>query len=209
MNEMIESECYKLIMKSINASKVVGLGSGRALARFINSQLNQNDHSNIVFIVASNSTKQLIVNKKLKLGDIWNYANTIDVTIDGADSVFEDFIIKGKGGALLKEKIIIESSRKAFILVDRTKVKHLSVLPIEVHHMAVQKVLALENLRGVLRVDASGLPFTTESCNMIVDVHPENEQQYIDIDDRLKAICGVIETGLFLNNETIQVFVIA
>ena len=131
---------------------------------------------------------------------------TIDVAIDGADQVDPHFnLIKGGGGALLKEKIVAASAKQFIVLVDYTKqVPVLGgpfPLPVEVIPFGwgstAREIEALTNSRVVLR-ERNGAPFTTETGNMIVDVHIARIDQPRDLEFALDQIPGVVETGLFV-----------
>ncbi len=130
----------------------------------------------------------------------------IDVAIDGADQVDPKFnLIKGGGGALLKEKIVATSARQFIILVDYTKkVPVLGgsfPLPIEVIPFGwgntAHEIETITNSRAVLR-ERNGTPFKTESGNMIVDLHLARIDSPRDLEVALKLIPGVVETGLFI-----------
>jgi ribose 5-phosphate isomerase A len=131
---------------------------------------------------------------------------TIDVAIDGADQVDPRFnLIKGGGGALLKEKIVAASAKQFIVLVDYTKqVPVLGgsfPLPIEVIPFGwgstAREIEALTKSRVVLR-ERDGAPFTTEAGNLIVDVHLARIDQPRDLEIALNQIPGVVETGLFV-----------
>lgn len=131
---------------------------------------------------------------------------TIDVAIDGADQVDPRFnLIKGGGGALLKEKIVAASAKQFIVLVDYTKrVPVLGgpfPLPVEVIPFGwgstAREIEALTNSRVVIR-ERSGAPFTTEAGNVIVDVHIARIDQPRDLEIALNQIPGVVETGLFV-----------
>ena len=129
-----------------------------------------------------------------------------DWCFDGADEVDHDnWMIKGRGAAMFKEKLNISSASKTYILVDESKiVNKLGTnfpIPVEVNPIALNLVKqelynmgANEiNLRMALKKDG---PIITENGNLILDVHFNN----IDgtLEKRLKNITGVIETGLFI-----------
>ena len=137
----------------------------------------------------------------------------IDVAIDGADQVDPGFnLIKGGGGALLKEKIVAASAKQFIVLVDHTKqVPVLGgsfPLPIEVIPFGwgstAREIEALTKSRVVLR-ERNGAPFKTEAGNMIVDVHLDRIDQPRDLEIALNQIPGVVETGLFVNRTDILI----
>lgn len=130
----------------------------------------------------------------------------IDVAIDGADQVDPDFnLIKGGGGALLKEKIVAASAKHFIVMVDYTK--QVSVLggsfplPIEVVPFGwgstAREIEALTKSRVVLR-NRNGVPFKTEAGHLIVDVHIDRIDRPGELETALNLIPGVVETGLFV-----------
>jgi ribose 5-phosphate isomerase A len=137
----------------------------------------------------------------------------IDVAIDGADQVDPAFnLIKGGGGALLKEKIVAASAKQFIVMVDHTKqVPVLGgsfPLPIEVIPFGwgstASKIEALTKSRAVLR-ERNGTPFRTESGNLIVDVHIDRIAQPGELETVLNLIPGVVETGLFVGRTNVLI----
>jgi ribose 5-phosphate isomerase A len=137
-----------------------------------------------------------------------NEAGTIDLTIDGADEVDDELnLIKGMGGALLREKIVAYASEQEIIIVDQAKlVKTLgtkSPLPVEVTRFG--HAVTARNLRSlgcVPELKGGEAPFVTDNGNFIYNC------RFVRIDDpaslelSIKNIPGVVETGLFLGMAT-------
>jgi ribose 5-phosphate isomerase A len=134
----------------------------------------------------------------------------LDLTIDGADEVDPELnLIKGGGGALTREKIVAQASRRVIIVVDETKLSprlgtHWSV-PIEVLAFGWRSQMRfLESLGGIatVRRNPDGSQWMTDSGNMILDT------RFGPIDDaralaaELGARAGIVEHGLFLNLAT-------
>lgn len=137
----------------------------------------------------------------------------IDVAIDGADQVDPGFnLIKGGGGALLKEKIVAASAKQFVVLIDHTKrVQVLGKtfpLPIEVVPFGwgstVREIERLTKARAYLR-EREGTPFKTEAGNLIVDVHIDRIEQPRELESALNAIPGIVETGLFVGRTDVLI----
>jgi ribose 5-phosphate isomerase A len=130
----------------------------------------------------------------------------IDVAIDGADQVDPAFnLIKGGGGALLKEKIVAASAKQFIVLVDHTKQVPILggsfPLPVEVVPFGwgstAREIESLTGSRVVLR-ERNGGPFKTEAGNFIVDVYLQRIDQPQALEAALNQIPGIVETGLFV-----------
>ena len=136
----------------------------------------------------------------------------IDVTIDGADEVDEGFnLIKGGGGALLREKILAANSRKFIVIVDDSKlVRRLGAfsLPVEIVPFAYEltmRNLAALDCKPTLR-SAEGKTFVTDNGNYIADCAFGVIESPAELSSRLKSIPGVVEHGLFVKmTETVIV----
>jgi ribose 5-phosphate isomerase A len=131
----------------------------------------------------------------------------LDLTLDGADEVDPEFrLIKGLGGALLREKVVAAASQRVAIMVDEGKmVKQLGTkapLPVEVARFAwrpAQERLQKLGCEPALRRSKDGEPFTTDNGNLILDCRfargidaPE------ELERRVNNIPGVMENGLFI-----------
>jgi ribose 5-phosphate isomerase A len=130
-----------------------------------------------------------------------------DVTVDGADEIAPNLdLIKGLGGALLREKIVAQDTRKLVIIADSGKVVAKlgtkAMLPVEVVTFANEAQVPFFRSCGgapALRRSGDGSPFLTDNGNLIYDLRFEN-----GIDDAhgleraLKSRAGIVETGLFL-----------
>jgi ribose 5-phosphate isomerase A len=185
---------------------IVGLGTG-STAKHMVVALGEKIRSGMRLrgVPTSRETAVLAQQQGIALVDADN-AWVIDVAIDGADQVDPAFnLIKGGGGALLKEKIVAASAKQFIVVVDHTK--RVSVLggsfplPIEVIPFGwgstAREIEALTQSRVVLR-ERNGVPFTTEAGNMIVDVHLARIDQPRNLEIALNQIPGIVETGLFV-----------
>jgi len=185
---------------------VVGLGSGSTATQFIKLLGEQVKHGlKIRGIASSIASEELATSLTIPIVD-FNICPEIDVTVDGADEVAPRLaLIKGGGGALLREKIVASASRRFIIVADSSKVvSQLGKfpLPIEVIPMAspivMGKLLNLGIHPKVRRLEA-GSEFITDEGNVILDC----ECGLIDDPNKLAAsirqIVGVVEHGLFLD----------
>jgi ribose 5-phosphate isomerase A len=131
----------------------------------------------------------------------------IDLTIDGADEVERGTLslIKGLGGALLREKIVAAASRRLAIIVDGVKlVDRLGTtapVPVEVIPFGLEVTRAhLESIGAVatLRLAPGGIPFVTDSGNRILDCNFGPISDPARLEERIGRIVGVVESGLFI-----------
>jgi ribose 5-phosphate isomerase A len=136
------------------------------------------------------------------LGDEGPWA--IDVTVDGADEVDPNLcLIKGGGGALLREKIVNFASRKNVVVVDETKLsEHLGEkwsLPIEVVRFGSEQTAdKLSSLGRPMLRRKGGAVFLTDSGNVIYDVATGPMIDPAHVERVIRATPGVVETGLFV-----------
>jgi ribose 5-phosphate isomerase A len=139
----------------------------------------------------------------------------LDLTIDGADAIASESLnlIKGLGGALLREKIVAAASRHLIIVADDTKLVDrlgtTSPVPVEVVPFGWQATAARITHLGAhvdLRRDPNGETFRSDGGNFILDCHMGEIDDPADLDSRLQSIVGVVETGLFIGR-TSEVFI--
>ena len=135
----------------------------------------------------------------------------VDLTIDGADEVETGslHLIKGRGGALLREKIVASASRRLAIIVDESKiVDRLGsrfALPVEVIPFgwpAAARRIEILGAKITLRTGADGKTFVTDGGHYIVDCAFGPMASPADVDRELNSIVGVVEHGLFLKMAT-------
>jgi len=191
----------------VENGQAVGLGTGStvhfALERL--AERRQHDGLDIVGIATSKDTEH----KARTLGiPLTNFAETatLDLTIDGADEVDpEKRLIKGGGGALVREKVVAKASKEMVVIVDESKlVEKLGVdfhLPVEVIEFAVHPVLAALKELGLspyLRTDASGAPIASDNGNQIIDCRCDGIEDPAALEQQLNLLPGVLDNGLFV-----------
>jgi len=199
----------KEALQYVKAGMLIGVGSGSTSECFIKELCAQ--RPNIQCVTTSlRSTKLLrdhfpIVNESLD--------TEIDITFDGADKIdLKNFcLIKGGGGALLREKLVALRSKKNIVLVDHTKLASPLFdhpLPIEIvqfGYMSTINRLKTLGIKGNLRTH-DNKPVLSDNQNFIFDI---DLQAPIDnpsaLHEQLKAITGVVETGLFINTGSVAI----
>lgn len=192
----------------IEPGMVIGIGSGstasymiQALARHLQAGLN------IVGAVSTSAaTEQLARSLGIPLTDLDIYPE-LDLAIDGADEVDTHLnLIKGGGGALLREKIVASASRRFIVIADVTKLVpqlgRSAVLPVETIPFAVTPVSRRLHVLGasVQLRRRSNQVFLTDNGNVILDCSfAGGITDPADLESRIRRIVGVVEMGLFLN----------
>jgi ribose 5-phosphate isomerase A len=130
----------------------------------------------------------------------------LDLGIDGADEIDPELnLVKGKGGALLYEKLVAERTRRFIVIASSEKlVDQLGTrlpLPVEVvpfGHTHTMRVIASQGLSPVLRLRDDGTPFVSDGGHYIVDCSTGPIADAANLAASLKAITGVVEHGLFI-----------
>lgn len=178
---------------------IVGLGSGRAASAFVRSLAGQVRVGRAVRGVPTSEATAALA-RELGVPLVGLGEGTIEVTVDGADEVDPALsLIKGYGGAMLRERIVAAASRRQVILVEAEKLVPIlgsrGRLPLEVLPFALP--LALERLdrHGLRPAVRRGL---SDNGNVIVDCAVGPIADPAALDHELRSIPGVIDTGFFL-----------
>jgi ribose 5-phosphate isomerase A len=191
----------------VRPGMVVGLGTGSTAIfalRRIATRLEEGDLTAVVGVPTSTQVEAAARELRIPLTDLQAHP-TIDLTIDGADEVDAHFnLIKGGGGALLREKIVAQASRREVIVVDATKCSdHLGTrhrLPVEVVDFGWRpEALYLEALGAevALRRGEDRSVFRTDQGNLILDADFGVIEDPRSLAVRLLSRAGVVEVGLF------------
>ncbi|MDB5007062.1 MAG: ribose-5-phosphate isomerase [Mucilaginibacter sp.] len=195
------------IAEKVKDGDILGVGSGSTvyMALFAIAKKIKAERLNIKAIPTSVEIAMACSNLGIPLTTLLD--NRPDWLFDGADEVDPDHnLIKGRGGAMFKEKLLISSSPLNYIIIDDTKlVNKLGTnfpVPIEIFPEAllhVEEELSKLGVESLLLRPAKGKdgPVITESGNLILDVR--FNQITDDLELRIKSITGVIESGLFIN----------
>ncbi len=192
----------------IEGGMVIGLGTG-STANYLIYALGQRILSGLRIVGAvssSNATQELASNLNIPITDLDAHPE-LDIYIDGADEIDPQLrLLKGAGGALLREKIVASSARRFVVIADITKkvtqLGHQFPIPVEVVPFAVTPVSKhISRLGANVQVrQLAGQPFVTDNQNFIVDcTFPGGIANPEELNARLHSIVGVVETGLFLH----------
>jgi ribose 5-phosphate isomerase A len=202
--------------KLVQTGMIVGLGTG-STAAFVVSELGRRvaqESLRIVGIPTSERTAEQARSLKIPLATLAEHTE-IDLTIDGADEVERGtlFLIKGHGGALLREKIVAAASKRMVVVADETKlVERLGTnftVPVEVvpfGWQATERKLRQLGANPKLRLSADNKPYVTDGGHYIVDCEYGPMQAPKEVAHHLDHVVGTVEHGLFLGFAS-QVFV--
>ena len=190
-------------LKLVKNHQIIGLGSGRAATAFVKSLslLVKKKKLNIRCIPTSLQIKLEAEKGKLHLMD--TVLDKIDIVFDGADQIDKGKnLIKGGGGALLRENILISAAKKVVIMADDSKfvTNFKRDVPVEVHPLARNTVIkAISKIGGKpsIRTLDRGYPFVTENGNIILDCNFGVIKKPKLLQENIKKISGVLEVGIF------------
>jgi ribose 5-phosphate isomerase A len=203
-----KTQAAKEAVTFLKSGMIVGLGTGSTatIAIKIISQLLQAEAlDDILGIPSSVKTARLAQELGIPLTSLEEHPE-IDVTIDGADEVDPELnLIKGGGGALLKEKILAQASKQVIIVVDESKLSPKLgtkwALPVEVLPFAWKtEAYFLESLgaAAAIRKLSDETLYKTDQGNLIIDANFGEIQQPDALAQKLQERAGIIEHGLFI-----------
>lgn len=190
---------------TVESGMLVGIGSGSTVGTFIEAlgQRVQNEHVIITCVVASRESEARARRKGLVVRP-FNGVKRLDYAIDGADAVNpQGVLVKGGGGALVREKLLLASAFRSLILVDPSKLVPslarvtiaVAVVPFGWRHVAssIMELGAQVTLRR-----HNGRLFVTDDELCILDCRWDTVFDVDAMHYRLKAVVGVVEIGLFI-----------
>ena len=197
-------------LKFVKNDYVIGLGSGRAATTLVKSlgKLIKLKNYNIKGIPTSLQIKLIAEKVGIPLVEV-DQVDHIDIVFDGADQIdSQKFVIKGGGGALLRENILFNLAKKVIVMADKTKfVKNFTrTVPVEVHPMARNTITnTIKKLGGdaQLRLLNRGYTFFTQNGNIILDCDFGTIKNPKILTQKIKQTPGVLESGIFLRKPDI------
>jgi len=205
-NELEKQAAARASLAFVNDGDVVGLGTGSTAAYFI-QYLGKRVKAGLKIRGVPTSVQAQRLAEKVGIPLVsLDQIEQVDVDVDGADEFDPQLcLIKGGGGALLREKIVASASKKFIVTADSSKqvaVLGKFPLPVEVipfaESVVARKISAL-GARVALRKTADGAVFTTDERHHILDCHFGKITAPAALASALSAIPGVVEHGLFIN----------
>jgi ribose 5-phosphate isomerase A len=191
-------------LKFVKDGYILGLGSGRAATAFVKSLSSYLQEKNLKIRAVPTSLQIKLIAEEGEIHLIEaDQVEKIDVVFDGADQIdHQKYLIKGGGGALLRENILINAAKKVVIMADKSKfVKNFNMpVPVEVHPLARNTVTkSIQKLGGKRKVRTieRGYPFITENGNVILDCDFGVIKKPKSLAQKIKQIAGVMEVGIF------------
>lgn len=204
---------YKAVDDYVQSGMAIGLGTGStayfAVER-IGEKLSTGELKNIICVPTSEATRKQAESLKIPLQTL-NEISELHVCIDGADEVDSHLnLVKGRGAALLREKMVAQCAKLFVIVVDESKFRTEGLgcngaVPVEVTKFSCQHILrqlqkAFEGCEAKLRVSNSKQLVETDNHNYIVDLHFDKPMKDLErAASDIANIVGVVEHGLFLH----------
>ena len=192
-------------LRFLQDGQIVGLGTGSTAAyfvRFLGERVREG--LKIKGIPTAVRTRELATSLGIPLTTLDEYQE-IDVTIDGADEINPHLqLIKGGGGALLREKVVASASKKLVIIADSSKqVAILGKFPLPVEVVGFAQALVTKKIQGLgatvkLRVESDGKPYVTDEGHHILDCCFGRIPDPPALARKLSDMPGVMEHGLFI-----------
>ena len=199
-------------LELVSGASLLGLGSGRAASAFIRALgASVRGGRQVRGVATSEASARLAREVGIPVVDLGD--DVLEATVDGADEVSPELnLIKGYGGALVRERIVAAASRRQIILVGTEKLVPVlgtrGRLPVEVVPFALPLVLrelARIPCKPIVR-QRDGQPYLSDNGNIVVDCGIGPITDPADLHSRMRAIPGLVDTGLFLGTaETVLI----
>lgn len=201
----VMKEIAKDLAEEIHTAKDIGIGSGRTVSEFVDALSGLKMKKGVRFIPSSHQTFLNLQDKKFDVS-AFPISGYVKMYIDSVDQIEEQnyYMIKGGGGALAKEKVLMYNSNKIVLLVQEKKIakKLGSECPIPIEVIPFARSFVMNFTRKVggkpqIRRDARNFPVFTENGNLIIDVKFRAVHDPVAMEHELKNQPGVLEVGIF------------
>jgi len=211
-NDQEKEAAARASLRFVRDGQVVGLGTGSTAAYFIKLLGEQvRNGLRIRGIPTSERSRDLALSLGIPLTTL-DECQQIDVTVDGADEFDSQLrLIKGGGGALLREKIVASASKQVVIVTDASKqVAKLGKFPLPVEVIRFAEALIAKRIAAMgadvrVRTNADGTPYLTDESNHILDCRFGEIQNADALARALSDMPGVVEHGLFIGMASVVV----
>lgn len=210
MSQERKIEAARAALAEVRSGMTLGLGTGSTAKEFVallGQALRDRTLRDIRCTCTSEQTEQQAREEGVPTFALAE-VSPIDLAVDGADEIDADLrLIKGRGGALLREKIVEQQARRFIVIADDSKIVEklgLGLLPVEVTPFAlevVQRRFAEMGLKPVLRM-RDGAARITDEGHRIVDVMVPADEDIAETVARIRELAGVVETGFFPREAT-------
>jgi ribose 5-phosphate isomerase A len=197
-------------LSDVTSGMRLGLGTGSTaseLVRLLGDALKQRTLRDLRCTSTSEQTAELARSVGIEILPLASVA-PLDLAIDGADEIDAQLrLIKGRGGALLREKIVEQQAKRFIVIADESKIVEklgLGPLPVEVTPFALEVLerrFANMGLAPVLRM-RDGKPRITDEQHLILDISVPKDQDIADVVAKIRELAGVIDTGFFPTEAT-------
>jgi ribose 5-phosphate isomerase A len=212
-NDQEKEAAARASLRFVKDGQVVGLGTGSTAAYFIKLLGEEvKDGLRVRGIPTSIRSRELAVSLGIPVITL-DDCQEIDVTVDGADEVDPQLrLIKGGGGALLREKIVASATRQMIVVADASKqVQKLGKFPLPVEVIRFAQALVAKRISAMgaeveLRRDAAGNVYLTDENNHILDCRFGEIQDPDRLARELSEMPGVVEHGLFIGVASVALF---
>jgi ribose 5-phosphate isomerase A len=205
-----------VIADRMRNGSLVGLGSGTTMASLLPTISRRLKRRDVKVRWVPTSLQISLVAQAMREQTSIMDKPALDLVVDGADQVDAGLnMIKGGGGALFREKVLISNARRTVIVVDEKKLARMLCegevrVPVEAHPFArVPVAEALQSLGGEprLRLGERGFPYYTENGNLVFDTLFKPTSRPATLEREIKSIAGVVESGIF-TPAPVEVFVL-
>jgi ribose 5-phosphate isomerase A len=203
-------EAARAALAEVRSGMSLGLGTGSTATEFVKllgEAMRNGTLYDIRCTCTSENTEALAREERVPTFPLALIA-PLDLAVDGADEIDEQLrLIKGRGGALLREKIVEQQAKRFIVIADETKVVPrlgIGVLPVEVTPFArevLEQRFAAMGLDPALRM-RDDAPRATDEGHLILDVMVPADTDIADVVARVRECAGVVETGFFPHEAT-------
>ncbi len=187
----------KAALAYVDDNMIIGVGTGSTVNFFID-ELAAIKHRIDACVASSKATEARLRAAGIPVIDL-NATNDLAIYFDGADEVNERYeMIKGGGGALTREKVIATVANQFICIVDESKlVPHLGAFPLAVEVLPIARSYVAREIVKICGDPEYREGFVTDNGNIILDVYSLEITKATALEEQLKLITGVVETGLF------------